>query len=543
MSCLVSCVAIDRSGPSWLSRIIQPVLLAACVWSFQLQAQQAPLQVDFDLAMHGVNFELAGDDNGDPKGNGIPDSTEMALVAAILAKPSLDLTASGGVSHAKVRVAYEQALQSAGEDVWLLKKLWSTAPEVVVGYSMLGTVSHQRIKTMTAGFGASLEHSYSEALALDKFLSASGDADGDGVSNAAEYAAAYASAAKGKDAASAEVFNATRAAYLQTALDPAVRNAGDTAPVVAAKKKLQVGVLLYPGFEMLDVYGPLQMWAYVPDFEVHLVAEKAGPVNSAQNFASVATHSFADAPVLDVLMVPGGMGTFQQLENQHLLDFIRKANKTTLYTTSVCTGSAILAKAGVLKGQRATSNKRFFFLSEQQSQDVEWVPQARWVESGKYFTSSGVSAGTDMALGLIAKVSGLEFAKELASSLEYEWQSDSSRDPFAPFIKRVSQQATGAAALVRQDPLADAALPKSPRYLQLLFNKAPDVAASEITLFNEQGQPQQLRGQHTMGENDLMIIIPQTLSPGRYQVKWRATFTPADTTLLQGQFSFSVGTP
>ena len=541
MSCLVSSV-VDRSGLSWLSRIIQPVLLAACCWSVQLQAQQDPVQVDFDLAMHGVNFDLAGDDNGDPKGNGIPDSTEMALVAAILAKPALDLSASGGVSHTKVRVAYEQALQSAGEDVWLLKKLWSTAPEVVVGYSMLGTVSHQRIKTMTAGFGASLEQSYSEALALDKFLSATGDADSDGVSNVAEYAAAHAAAAKGKDVASKEVFNATRAVYLQAALDPTVRNAGTTA-AVAAKKKLQVGVLLYPGFEMLDVYGPLQMWAYVPDFDVHLVAEKAGPVLSAQQFATVATHGFADAPPLDVLMVPGGMGTFQQLENAKLLDFIRNADKTTLYTTSVCTGSAILAKAGVLKGQRATTNKRFFFLSEQQSQDVEWVPQARWVESGKYFTSSGVSAGTDMALGLIAKVSGLEFAKELASSVEYEWQSDSSRDPFAPFIKRVSQQATGTAALVRQDPLADAALLKSPRYLQLLFNKAPDVAASEITLFNEQGQPQQLRGQHTMGENDLMIIIPQTLSPGLYQVKWRATFTPADTTLLQGQFSFSVGTP
>ena len=543
MSCPVSFVSVDRPSPSWLSRIVHLFLLATCCLAFELQAQQTPIQVDFDLAMHGVNFDLAGDDNGDPKGNGIPDSTEMALVAAILAKPALDLSANGGVSHAKVRVAYEQALQSAGEDVWLLKKLWSTAPEVVVGYSMLGTVSHQRIKTMTAGFGASLEHSYSEALALDKFLSAAGDADGDGVSNAAEYAAAHAQVAKGKNAASAEVFNASRLVYLQAALDPSVRNAGVTAPVVAAKKKLQVGIVLYPGFEMLDVYGPLQMWAYVPDFDVHLLAEKAGPVNSAQNFASVATHSFADAPPLDVLMVPGGTGTFKQLENPVLLDFIRKADKTTLYTTSVCTGSALLAKAGVLKGQRATSNKRFFFLSEQQSQEVKWVPEARWVESGKYFTSSGVSAGTDMALGLIAKVSGLDFAKELASSLEYEWQSDSTRDPFVPFIKRVSQQATGAAALVRQDPLADAALGKAPRYLQLLFNKAPDVAASEITLFNEQGQPQQLRGQHTMGENDLMIIIPQTLSPGRYQVKWRATFTPADTTLLQGQFSFSVGTP
>ncbi len=105
MSLVTSVAIFIRKAANLLCRIGQLLWLAACM-SFQLQAQQAPIQLDFDLVMHGVNFDLAGDDNGDPKGNGIPDSTEMALVAAILANPALDLTSKGGVSHTKVRLAY-----------------------------------------------------------------------------------------------------------------------------------------------------------------------------------------------------------------------------------------------------------------------------------------------------------------------------------------------------------------------------------------------------------------------------------------------------
>ena len=103
---------------------------------------------------------------------------------------------------------------------------------------------------------------------------------------------------------------------------------------------------------------------------------------------------------------------------------------------SVCSGSAILAKAGLLDGRRATSNKQFFDLARAQSDKVRWVEEARWVEDGPFATSSGVSAGTDMALGLIAKLYGRETAQRIADMTEYQWHSDPTRDPFVRFLNK-----------------------------------------------------------------------------------------------------------
>jgi transcriptional regulator GlxA family with amidase domain len=103
---------------------------------------------------------------------------------------------------------------------------------------------------------------------------------------------------------------------------------------------------------------------------------------------------------------------------------------------SVCSGSAILARAGLLDGRRATSNKQFFELARSQSAKVDWVTEARWVEDGPFATSSGVSAGTDMALGLIARLYGRERAQQIADLTEYEWQSDPTRDPFVKFLNQ-----------------------------------------------------------------------------------------------------------
>jgi putative intracellular protease/amidase len=189
--------------------------------------------------------------------------------------------------------------------------------------------------------------------------------------------------------------------------------------------------VLYPGFELLDVFGPVEMWANTPGFEIILIAEQAGPVTSAQGPAVTATHGFATAPDLDIMMVPGGIGTTAQLENPVLLDFLRRQDRHTEFTTSVCTGSALLARAGLLKGRRATSNKAYFSLATSQDASVDWIKKARWVEDGKLFTSSGVSAGTDMALALVARIHGIDQARSLARSLEYQWSEDADNDPFA----------------------------------------------------------------------------------------------------------------
>ena len=173
------------------------------------------------------------------------------------------------------------------------------------------------------------------------------------------------------------------------------------------------------------------MWANVPDIKVVMIAQHKGPVVSAQGVSVQADYSFDDAPKLDVVMVPGGIGTFTELKNPAFLSYLVKADKDSEFTTSVCTGSALLAKAGLLKGRRATSNKLVFSLVAAQDPGVTWAKSARWVEDGKYVTSSGVSAGTDMALGLLARIYGAERARKLAHTLEYQWSEDPTNDPFA----------------------------------------------------------------------------------------------------------------
>ncbi|MFM1896734.1 MAG: hypothetical protein RLZZ385_1808 [Pseudomonadota bacterium] len=490
-----------------------------------------PLQVDFSMAMNGLNFDpLTLDANGrdGAMGNGMPDAAEMALISAVLADPALDLSTHGGIRHDDVRDAFTQALSTADKDLSALLSAWPTSPTVAAGYALLGETAFTMYNNMSAGFGAPLEGDYSLALAVGAQLAAEGDADGDGANNLTEYLAFGTSDTD---------------AYVAAALNPAVVPVAGSAaapPSPAAVRRKNLGIVLYPGFEVLDVYGPLEMWAYVPDFNVILIAEEVGPVMSAQGVATVATHSFDTAPPLDIVMVPGGTGSRVQLQNPRLLNYLLATNETTEYTTSVCTGSALLAKAGILNGQRATTNKRFFFLSEENGREVDWVVDARWVESGKFFTSSGVSAGTDMALGLIAKVHGIEAARELASSLEYTWHEAANVDPFAEYVNRLKPEESGPAAFLRAEP-APASSVNAPGWLRLYFNRLPQVEQSEVRLFAQAPESPEipLRGMHTMGANDLMLEITQPLTAGTYVVKWQIT-TAADSESINGEYYFEV---
>jgi transcriptional regulator GlxA family with amidase domain len=198
-----------------------------------------------------------------------------------------------------------------------------------------------------------------------------------------------------------------------------------------------LGAVLYPQFELLDLYGPLEMLGSLgKHLRIVTVAEQTGAVASAQGPATFAEHTFAGAPKLDLVLVPGGVGTFPQLANEAMLDFLRSRASEAEVMMSVCTGSALFAKAGLLDGRRATSNKQFFDLAKQQGPKVEWVPEARWVEDGPMVTASGVSAGTDMALAVVARLFGRSVAEQIATLTEYEWQSDRTRDPFARYLNQ-----------------------------------------------------------------------------------------------------------
>lgn len=209
---------------------------------------------------------------------------------------------------------------------------------------------------------------------------------------------------------------------------------------------LHLGAVLYPGFEMLDVFGPLEMFSMLgPEvMQIHIIAEKQGPVAAAMAAEVgvgpkvVAEHGFDTGQELDLLLIPGGFGTLPELENETLMNFLRARAPRAKIVASVCTGSALLARAGLLDGHRATSNKQMFALATQQSEKVDWVEQARWVEDGKFYTSSGVSAGMDMSLAIIAGLAGDEVAETVSKATEYTWHRDAENDPFASELNRLA---------------------------------------------------------------------------------------------------------
>ena len=207
------------------------------------------------------------------------------------------------------------------------------------------------------------------------------------------------------------------------------------------RSKRTLGVVLFEGFELLDVFGPLEMFGLAADhFEIRLISQTGGVVASRQGPKSVCDDSFQTAPAIDLLLVPGGIGTRSEVNNPVLLNWLKKRSQQAELVASVCTGSALLAKAGVLDNLRATSNKLAFAWAASQSTKVQWQQQARWVEDGKVFSSSGVSAGIDMSLAVIAKLVSQQAAEDAANFAEYTWQRDADCDPFAS-VAGVSESA------------------------------------------------------------------------------------------------------
>jgi len=205
--------------------------------------------------------------------------------------------------------------------------------------------------------------------------------------------------------------------------------------MTSKKDPLALGAILYKGFELLDLYGPLEMFGNLkPEVEIIPIAENAGAVSSFQGPQTVAEFDFQNCPDLDLILLPGGFGTVQELGNQAILSFLKNRVPSAKVTMSVCSGSWLLAKAGLLDGRRATSNKAYFKMATQQSDQVEWIAEARWVEDGPIFTSSGVSAGMDMSLAVIASLFGKSKAMDIANVTEYVWSQNPNDDPFCQYL-------------------------------------------------------------------------------------------------------------
>jgi transcriptional regulator GlxA family with amidase domain len=203
-----------------------------------------------------------------------------------------------------------------------------------------------------------------------------------------------------------------------------------------------VTVLLYEGFEVLDVFGPVEILAHVPGWTVEYagVSVQAGdPVRSAQGAqvqADLGITALRRRPEgTDVLLVPGGIGSRALVTDSGVLADIAGICRHATVVASVCTGSALLAAAGVLDGRRATSNKKSWDWVTSQGRRVDWVPQARWVVDDStdvpVWTSSGVAAGMDMAHALVAALAGASIADEIADNIEVEVHRDPAWDPFS----------------------------------------------------------------------------------------------------------------
>ena len=191
-----------------------------------------------------------------------------------------------------------------------------------------------------------------------------------------------------------------------------------------------LGVLLFPEFETLDVFGPIEMFGMLDRIEIILISEQGGLVKSAQGQLIHTQFNWNNAPPIELLLVPGGIGTRKEVNNLPLLHWLTTRVAQSKLTLSVCTGAALLAKAGILDGLKATSNKRAFNWVMEQGPKVNWVKQARWVDAGKIITSSGISAGIDMSLYTIARLFGEEVRNEVALRAEYVVNPNADSDPF-----------------------------------------------------------------------------------------------------------------
>lgn len=216
------------------------------------------------------------------------------------------------------------------------------------------------------------------------------------------------------------------------------------------------GVILYDGFQLIDVCGPLDVLntlsAHVPGISLALIAEDTSPKSTLpkvwpgnMGMATFTTsqtlqptHDFKSAPELDVLIVPGGMGSFDPNEtgqpNPTVVDpivkFVKDQYPSLKYLLTVCTGSGIVSLTGLLDGKRATLFKGAWGVIPKWRPQVHWQPKARWTEDGNIWTSSGVASGLDLMFAFVKHIHGDQVAQDVATWMEYSRHLDPNDDPF-----------------------------------------------------------------------------------------------------------------
>jgi transcriptional regulator GlxA family with amidase domain len=200
----------------------------------------------------------------------------------------------------------------------------------------------------------------------------------------------------------------------------------------------RVGILIFAAVEVLDFAGPYEVFSVTrlsedrrleepSPFEVMLVAEGMEPVQATGGLRVLPEVSLSTCPALDVLVVPGGWGTRAEVSNTALLDWISDRGRQVETLTSVCTGSFLLAQAGLLDGRRATTHWRSLARMRQTYPAVTVEDKLHVVEEGHVLTSAGISAGIDMALHVVRRYFGDSVARATARHMEYTFPDDNER--------------------------------------------------------------------------------------------------------------------
>ena len=194
---------------------------------------------------------------------------------------------------------------------------------------------------------------------------------------------------------------------------------------------MNVAVLLFEDFETLDVFGPVEVLGRLTDlYTIHFYSLPGGQIKNMHGI-SILTAALAEInDGTDIFLIPGGHGTRKEINNISLIDSIRQIAHSSIYILTVCTGSALLAKTGLLDNRKSTSNKRAYNWVITNGANVNWIKKSRWTVDAKYYTSSGVSAGMDMTLGFLSDLHGIAFARQVAYQIEYSWSEDKDNDIF-----------------------------------------------------------------------------------------------------------------
>ena len=206
---------------------------------------------------------------------------------------------------------------------------------------------------------------------------------------------------------------------------------------------LEIGILVFPGVQQLDLTGPYEVFASLPEAKVHLVWKDRSAITSATGLVLGPTMTFGECPALDVLCVPGGGGINALLQDAVVLDFLRAQAKRARYVTSVCTGSLVLGAAGLLKGRKATTH---WFSHDFLARFGAIPVHGRVVRDGNLITAGGVTAGIDFGLAVVAELVGKEQAEAIQLGLEYA--------PEPPFAAGTPEEAPAAVLATVKDRLA-----------------------------------------------------------------------------------------